>query len=147
MVPSGNRGGWWCRVSVTEFYKRRKIIIEEWKDIKGYENKYQISNLGRVKALDYRRTGKEQIISIKNNKGYSEVALWKDSKRKMFMVHRLVAQAFIPNPNNLPQVNHKDENKTNNIVENLEWCTQSYNNSYGTRLERVSSSLKRNTAG
>lgn len=125
----------------------RKIIIEEWKDIKGYENKYQISNLGRVKALDYRRTGKEQIISIKNNKGYSEVALWKDSKRKMFMVHRLVAQAFIPNPNNLPQVNHKDENKTNNIVENLEWCTQSYNNSYGTRLERVSSSLKRNTAG
>ena len=117
-------------------------MIEVWKDIKGYENKYQVSNTGKIKALNYRNTGKEREISMKNNKGYYEVALWKDSKRKMFLVHRLVAQMFIPNPDNLPQVNHIDENKTNNCVDNLEWCTQLYNNLYGTRLERVSNSLR-----
>ena len=114
---------------------------EIWLDIEGYQHKYQVSNTGKVKALNYRRTGKEQIIASKENKGYLEVALWKDGKRKMFLVHRLVAQTFIPNPENLPQVNHKDENKKNNCVNNLEWCTQLYNNLYGTRLKRVSQSL------
>ena len=119
--------------------------METWIDIKGYEHKYQVSNIGRVRALNYRRTGLTKLINIRDNKGYAEVALWKNSSRKLYMVHRLVAEAFIPNPNNLPQVNHKDENKKNNQVDNLEWCTQAYNNIYGTRLERVRQSL--NTAG
>lgn len=121
---------------------------EQWVDIIGYENKYQISNLGEVKALNYRNTGKEHIINKKDNKGYLEVALWKNGVRRMFSVHRLVAQAFIPNPQNLLQVNHKDENKYNNSVDNLEWCTQYYNNIYGTRLNKVSNTLKqKHTAG
>ena len=121
---------------------------EIWKDIEGYENKYQISNLGRVKALDYRRTKKEKILDSRNNKGYKAIALWNNSKRKVFLIHRLVANAFIPNPNKFPQINHKDENKLNNCVDNLEWCTQFYNNIYGTRLQRVSKTLSsRNIAG
>ena len=116
--------------------------MEKWADILNYKGKYQISNLGRVKALNYRRTKKEKIITLKKSKGYYQVSLWKNGKRKIFLVHRLVAQTFIPNPDNLPQVNHKDENKLNNCVNNLEWCTQAYNNSYGTRLQRVSSTLK-----
>lgn len=121
---------------------------EIWKDIKGYENKYQISNLGRVKALDYRRTKKEKILDSRNNKGYKAIALWNNGKRRVFLIHRLVANAFIPNPNKFPQINHKDENKLNNSVDNLEWCTQFYNNIYGTRLQRVSKTLSsQNIAG
>ena len=119
--------------------------MEVWLDIKGYEHKYQISNMGQVRALNYRRTGQTRLIDIKHNKGYAEVALWKNSSRKMCRVHRLVAEAFIPNPNNLPQINHKDENKLNNRMDNLEWCTQAYNNIYGTRLDRVKQTL--DTAG
>lgn len=114
---------------------------EIWLDIEGYQHKYQVSNTGKVKALNYRRTGKEQIIAFKENKGYLEVALWKNGKRKIFLVHRLVAQTFIPNPENLPQVNHKDENKTNNIVANLEWMTSKENINYGTRNIRVGNKL------
>lgn len=120
---------------------------EVWKDIKGYEGKYQVSNLGRIKSLSYRNTGISKILVPKINKGYYEIGLYLNGIRKMFFVHRLVALTFIPNPNNLPQINHIDEDKTNNCVDNLEWCTQAYNNIYGTRLERVSSSLKNNTAG
>lgn len=119
--------------------------METWVDIKGYEHKYQVSNMGRVRALDYRMTGLSKLINIRDNNDYAEVALWKNSSRKLYRVHRLVAEAFIPNPNNLSQVNHKDENKKNNQVDNLEWCSQAYNNMYGTRLERIKQSL--NTAG
>lgn len=119
--------------------------MEIWKDIQGYENKYQVSNQGRVRALHYRGTNNIKLVYIKRRKGYCQVSLWKNSSRKMFLVHRLVAQAFIPNPKNLPQVNHKDENKCNNCVNNLEWCDQAYNNKYGTRLDRVKKTL--NTAG
>lgn len=122
--------------------------MEKWKDIEGYEGKYQISNKGRVKALNFRRTTKEKIISGRNNKGYQAVELWKFGKRKSYLVHRLVALSFVPNPDNLPQINHKDENKLNNNADNLEWCTQFYNNIYGTRLQRVSKTLSsRNIAG
>lgn len=109
-------------------------MTEIWKTIKDYPN-YQVSNLGRVKSLNY---GKEKIL--KNNKdkdSYFQIALSKEGKVKVFKVHRLVASAFLPNPDNLPQVNHKDENKTNNCVDNLEWCTGRYNNNYGTHNERM----------
>ena len=118
---------------------------EEWRDIKGYEGLYQVSNLGRVKSFNYR--GHEGCIGILtprlDGKGYEMVALYKEGKVRNTKVHRLVAQAFIPNPNNYPQVNHKDENKTNNDVKNLEWCTNEYNHNYGTRNERVGKSLSK----
>ncbi|MBQ5900688.1 MAG: HNH endonuclease [Clostridia bacterium] len=108
--------------------------MEQWKNIKGYEGFYQVSDLGRVKSLKY---GKERVlVGIKDTHGYLMVRLCKDSKAKTCKVHRLVADAFIPNPNNLPQVNHKDENKGNNVVTNLEWCDAGYNTNYGTRNER-----------
>lgn len=110
--------------------------MEIWKDIKGYEGFYQISNYGNVKSLNYRRTGNEKLMKpILQPTGYLCVMLYKPLKN--FFIHRLVAEAFIPNPDNLPCVNHKDENQTNNHVGNLEWCTYKYNNEYGTRLKRV----------
>ena len=112
---------------------------ELWKDIDGYEGLYQVSNLGNVKSLNYNRTGKERILKPGNNGlGYLNVLLCKNGKTKTFKIHRLVANAFIPNPYNKPEVNHKDENKTNNCVDNLEWMTSKENNNYGTRNERIS---------
>ena len=104
---------------------------EIWKDIKGYEGRYQISNFGRVKSLIY---PKEKIMNIYNfrrdgekGKGYWRVRLIKNSSYKYFFVHRLVAEAFIPNPNNYATVNHINGDKTDNRAENLEWCTQKEN--------------------
>lgn len=108
---------------------------EEWRDILGYENYYQISNLGRVKSLDYidkrgwKRKSKKLKYNIDRN-GYVRVKLTNSKGQKYYQVHRLVAQAFIPNPNNLPQVNHKDSIRNNNCVNNLEWITCSENNKY-----------------
>lgn len=103
---------------------------EEWREVQGYEGLYQISNLGRVKRGN----------RIKNNTvtplNYQRTRLCKDGKVKNYFIHRLVAQAFIPNPNNYPIVNHKDENPSNNSVDNLEWCTVKYNTNYGTGIER-----------
>ena len=108
--------------------------MEEFRDIKGYEGKYQISNFGRVKSLKY---GKERIRNVcKDRHGYLTINLYKEGKVKNFRVHRLVAEAFISNPNNYPCVNHKDENPTNNYVDNLERCTVKYNNTYGTAIQR-----------
>lgn len=115
---------------------------EIWKDILGYEGLYQVSNFGRVKSLKF---GKERILKLTKDKdGYLIVNLYKNNKSKTFKVHRLVAEAFIPNPDNLPQVNHKDEDKSNNIVSNLEWCDVKYNQNYGTRNKRIG---KSNTNG
>ena len=109
---------------------------EIWKDIIGYEGLYQVSNLGEVRSVS-RRGAKGKILSKSINNGYYRVVLCSNSKAKGMAVHRLVAQSFISNPNNLPVVNHKDENKLNNNVENLEWCTQSYNILYSSnRHER-----------
>ena len=106
--------------------------MEEWKDIKGYEGLYQISNKGRVKSL----YNKSKILRPGKRKGYFFVWLYKNKKRKQYSIHRLVAEHFLLNPDNLPVVNHKDENKLNNNVENLEWCTVEYNNNYGTANDK-----------
>lgn len=121
---------------------QNRIDMEEWRDIKDYEQLYQISSMGRVKSLNYNHTGKERIMKGCNNgNGYLYVGLCKEGKRKNYLVHRLVAQAFLDNPNNLPQINHKDEDKTNNRVENIEYCDRSYNLNYGTHNERVAKAL------
>lgn len=113
---------------------------EVWKDIQGFEGLYQISNLGRVKSLNYNKTGREQILVAspqhKDGSGYLSVALHNKGSQKSHYVHRLVAQAFIPNPQNLTEVNHRDEDKHNNVASNLEWCTKGYNLKYGTHNER-----------
>lgn len=97
---------------------------EVWKYIDGFED-YQISNFGRVKSF---KNGKEKILRYrKSSNGYLNIQLFKDGKSRTFKIHRLVANAFIDNPNNLSEVNHKDGDKTNNIVDNLEWSTRSHN--------------------
>lgn len=117
-------------------------LKEEWKDIQGYNGYYQVSNLGRVKSLSRnkwcsKKTSKEILMKTRiGNNGYKKVGLSINSKQKTVSVHKLVAQAFIPNPNNYPVINHKDENPLNNRADNLEWCTYSYNSSYGTYQER-----------
>lgn len=117
-------------------------MTEYWKDINDYEGLYQVSNCGNVKTLNYNHTGKERLLKPwKIKSGYLYVRLYKNGKTKMFQIHRLVAQAFIQNPKNLSCVNHKDENPSNNLVSNLEWCTQEYNTNYGTRNERVSKTM------
>lgn len=107
-------------------------IVEIWKDIVGFENLYKVSNLGNVKRCSSGRILKQ----LNGMDGYKQVSLCKNGVPKTYLIHRLVSQAFIPNPNNLPCVNHKDENKTNNRVDNLEWCTVKYNINYGTSLKR-----------
>ena len=114
---------------------------EIWKPIKGYESLYEVSNLGRVKSLPRETNNQfswcEIILKPKKSKqGYLNVGLKKDGIYKWFRIHRLVAEAFIPNPNNYPIVNHKDECKDNNDVTNLEWCTYQYNANYGSCIQR-----------
>lgn len=117
---------------------------EIWKDIQGYEGLYQVSNFGKVKSLNrtiityngITRNMSEKILKPRLHNGYYNVSLQKNNQTKYCTIHQLVANAFIPNPNNLSQVNHKDENKTNNHVDNLEWCTARYNINYGTHNER-----------
>lgn len=106
-------------------------MAEVWKDIEGYEGKYMVSNLGNVKSLKYGGKDCEKNLTPKvNNCGRLWVELFRNGERKQFLIHRLVAKAFIQNPNNLPQINHIDENPKNNRVENLEWCTGKYNIEY-----------------
>lgn len=126
---------------------------EIWKDIKGYEGLYQVSNLGRVKSLQHERNNGKGFCVVngrilKQSRNFSKrhnelmypyVSFHNKSNvsSKKIFVHRLVAESFLPNPNNYPCINHKDEDKANNNVNNLEWCTYKYNNKYGTRLEKA----------
>ena len=112
------------------------MILEIWKEIEGYDGQYLISNYGQVFSKKSNRCLKPHL----NSSGYLQANLWKNNQGKHVFIHRLVAIYFIDNPDNLPQVNHKDENKKNNNVENLEWCNNSYNNLYGTKGIRQSES-------
>lgn len=119
-------------------------IIEEWRPVPGYEGLYEVSNNGAVASLNYRHTGKRVVLTQKvEPTGYRKILLYKEGKRKMVSVHRIVADAFIPKVDGLDFVNHKDERKGNNNVNNLEWCTKAYNNNYGSRKEAVFSKLRR----
>lgn len=109
--------------------------MEEWRNIPGYEGLYQVSNYGNVKSLDRISTDGKNLKGIilqfgKTKSGYSQVCLCKNGQTKWMLVHRIVATMFISNPHNLPEINHIDENKGNNHVQNLEWCTRDYNNRY-----------------
>ena len=113
---------------------------EIWKDVPGYSGLYQVSNLGRV--MSYRNQyghGPRIIHGEKTKSGYIQVKL----NKERFKVHRLVAMAFIPNPDGLPQINHKNEIKTDNRPDNLEWCDSKYNNNYGLRTQKASVSLSK----
>lgn len=118
--------------------------MEEWKDIPGYEGRYQASTYGRIKSLQrYIPTNKhwvkEKILTPrKSGKDYRlQVALYIDGVQKQYYVSRLIAETFIPNPYNYPEVNHKDEDYTNNTINNLEWCNSSYNSNYGNRTYKI----------
>ncbi len=130
--------------------------MEQWRDIKGYEGLYQVSNLGNIKSLqriqcyDYANNGvrkrvtseKQLIPSPTGENHYLCVTLYKNGKRCTKAIHRLVAETFMPNPLGLPQVNHKDEDKFNNSASNLEWCSSKYNINYGSANSRRSNRLK-----
>lgn len=107
---------------------------EIWKDIKGYEGKYQVSNTGKVKSLNYHREKREKLLKQILSK-YFRVPLHKNSKKEFLSIHRLIALAFIPNPENKPCINHLNGIKTDNRIENLEWCTYSENCNHAIKNE------------
>ena len=124
-------------------------MIEEWRPIVGYEGLYEVSSYGRVRSLDRYDSNnhflKGRILKLCADKdGYLNVGLCLGNKVKKYKVHRLVAEAFLLNPDNLPQVNHRDEDKTNNRAENLEMCNAKYNSNYGSRKDRVRNSRIKN---
>jgi hypothetical protein len=122
--------------------------------VKGYEGYYEVDQFGRVFGLDRTITvvdgertyekpiAGRQLKQSMHDKGYKTVSLTKDGQTKQMFVHRIVAEAFLPNPENLPMVNHKDEDKTNNFLENLEWCTAAYNRTYGKAIERHAKKIR-----
>ena len=124
---------------------------EIWKDIKDYEGLYQVSNLGKIKSLSRKifngknyYISKEKILKPgKNHQGYLQLTLHNNNIKKNIRINRIVAQTFLENPNNYPEVNHKDENKLNNQVDNLEWCTHKYNSNYGTGRKRAGDNHKK----
>lgn len=119
------------------------LLNEEWRDAAGWEDRYQVSSFGRVRSKDWQVTtvreiggilqsftwtSKGKLMKFNQIEGYPSVSLTRDGVSQNVLVHRLVAKTFLPNPNNLPFVNHKDTNRSNNKLENLEWCTEEYNN-------------------
>lgn len=112
-------------------------LNEEWKDIKGYEGLYQVSNKGRVKSLKNKGVDRECILKVVTNRGYLQVRLCKNSNVKTLKIHRLVAEAFIPNPDNKPCIDHINTERTDNSVENLRWCTQKENMNNPITIKKV----------
>lgn len=154
-IIKGNYSSW-CKSCYKERNKEAQVKIkvdkiegEVWKDVNGYENLYQVSNTGRVKStsklVNHRygsRNVQEKILAPAFNRktlGYLVVSLSVNGISKIHLVHRLVATAFIPNPENLPQVNHKDFDKTNNSIQNLEWVSERENNCHKSRTKESSS--------
>ena len=129
--------------------------VEEWRPVVGYEGLYEVSNIGRVRSVSrwihyiskygkpYKIWMEGRILTLKISNGYCLAHLSHHGIAKHKTIHRIVAEAFIQNPDNLPEVNHKDENPKNNCVENLEWCTTVYNIRYGTAIERRSSCIRK----
>ena len=111
---------------------------EIWKDINGYEGHYQVSSLGGVRSIKYKKYDKYTALHQRINLGYKYVSLCKNGIIKSFSVHGLVASAFVGNPHKHKQINHIDENKQNNSVGNLEWCDAKHNSNYGGRNEKIS---------
>lgn len=132
-----------------EFIESIRLEGEEWREVVGYEERYIVSNIGRIASLSapylcgYRTCyRKQQLINPRKTGNYYSVVLSDGQRhRKSFVIHRIVATAFIPNPNNYPFINHKDENPANNETDNLEWCTQSYNCNYGGHNERMAKTI------
>ena len=121
-------------------------MTEVWLDIPGYEGLYQCSDAGRVKSLPrviarkdgvLRRYPGQVLTPVVHTHGYRQVILCKDGEKKLTLVHRIVALTFIPNPESLPCINHKNQDKADNRSENLEWCSVAYNNTYGDRVQRI----------
>ena len=112
-------------------------LVEEWKPIIGYEGLYEVSNLGNVQSLCAGRWKVRMIRKpVPDKDGYLTLNIKKNGKYKCVKIHRIVAQAFIPNPHNLPTINHIDEDKKNNRIDNLEWCSHKYNNNYRGKAQR-----------
>lgn len=125
-------------------------VVEIWKDVRDYEGLYQVSNLGRIKSLNYRKSGKEGIITPmhRNCDKYLRISLSKKGKKEYRYLHRIVAEAFISNPYNLPEVNHIDTNPRNCNVKNLHWCTHEQNtNHWKTRLNKSKKVYCYNSSG
>ena len=130
---------------------------EIWKPVVGFENLYEVSNMGRVKSLERTVwsglnggcyiTIPERILKPRKASGYLQVALYKDGKGKWCLVHRLVASAFIPNPQGLPEVNHISEDKADNNLENLEWVSPKENVNHGTRNKRMAEKKSKAVVG
>ena len=118
-----------------------KLILNA-KPLLGFDKDYRVTENGDIISIDYRRSGKPKKLAPQRNvHGYAIIKLMKGGKDITYRVHRLVAMAFVPNPEKLPCINHKDENKLNNNPNNLEWCDNRYNNNYGTRNKRISKSV------
>lgn len=134
-------------INSKKWFDLKNLKNEQWKQIVGYENSYLISNYGRIKSLErkiHNKTYKEKIMKLEISKdGYLRVDLYKNTNKKHKKVHRLVAQAFLNNYNEKCCINHKDENKHNNLINNLEICNYSYNINYGTRNQRVAKKLSK----